>query len=317
VTEWSFEGTDHRGDAVPIDTVGNLTTTWTGLAVLSGNVTATYLQGGSPSPQTATGDLTVIPRPWRWSQADPNPTQERIFDEGQGQACIPFYPYTHPLPALLGYSTNIGRPCEPYAAVLQPYPFEESGHTLAQVPSSGPNAGLHYVAAGTWIIHVGSRTNPDLESTSSIRRQLGDRDRNACKKVSLPIPGHANFWEYNTLCRGIDVDAGFIQGVKNHEGLGTLGVDVPQPNGHWARFEKKAREPVGDPYHRVEHFVASDLVPLSFDVDVEAGEANDALYAFALDHTYVKDNWCGTIFIFNDSTLVYQRTRLGQQVMCP
>jgi hypothetical protein len=107
-----------------------------------------------------------------------------------------------------------------------------------------------------------------------------------------------NFYEFNKFCRGdsLNLDA-FYQGIYKHEGLGTTGL-----NGHQSRNEVAAIDPVNDPHTGAERMVQSSSALLTSILSIEIQNRDLSAFTYGLDHDFVNNNWCGSVWILKPSS---------------
>lgn len=316
VTEWRFEGIDHDGaalDSAVVNTNHN-DLGWTGKVVAEGVVMAELDRNGVT--EVVAGSLKVSRREWRWSEDDPAGHVERQFIPGGGDKCGPWgalrvnrhgTPESVDLSLLTHIPTEV--PCEiPYQFMLLPDLESDDGFELDRVQDLGPNDGLYFVTEGSWYLRLGSVLNPYILPGGPQEALPKKKAWQPCDGDLTP-PDMASFYEFNVLC--FDTQGaydGFIDALWLHEGVGSRGLDATDPNGHWARIERAAKLPSGDPYNRVEPVVGTDPFDFLDDVEIRATNADVFLRTEAnAAHVHVRDNWepCGLINIYDTDQQEY------------
>jgi hypothetical protein len=304
VSEWRFEGENDEGTPLtPIVNTAHDSVAWSGIAVAAGEVSAKLVRDGNE--EVVTGSLNVESREWRWSEDDPNGAQERVYTQGSGQECAAWTEgivdqQGNPIGAIL-YALNTTKAgfgdCE--TGYLMPDPTGQDGYEIASIQDLGPNDGVYYVTSGSWHIRRGSLINPFFLENGTAKELTKKPDQKACEGLTA-IVDWASFWEFNELCQGNSLST-FIQGLWDHEGVGSLGPEAAEPNGHWGRVDSRAKEPAGDPYRAMEDVVDEDLTALRERVEARVRGVQDALAAAADGqlHLHVRNNFCGLVFMYN------------------
>lgn len=313
VEAWKFEADSGSVAGPPFTFTDSLhhDTTWVGKAVASGIVSADVVIDSVP--QTLTGLLDVSSRESNKYQRF-SAESDISYDTVAVSPCPPVLPY-YAIPNALAGGRNVNTPFERCGDhIFDPAPIGETveaGYEHAAVTDSGPNHGLFYVQAGLWQIHRGSYLNWSLDKDENTTRQsLNDNKQyKKCDQANPgpAIPGLANTWEYNVLCEENNFES-FLAAIFTHEGMGTLGTAVSQPNGHQARIEKYATSESGDPYLRVESIVAADTAQLNFFVGDRAMDAGDDIFTFSDQHELMEPVWCNeNLYLYDTGAEVYQK----------
>lgn len=322
VTRWEFMGAV-EGDTFTVVDDTLRSTTWAGDAVLSGEVTATVFRNGSSTSETASGDLSVVARPWRWGSSE----YANFVSKG-GPGCGGFWAIRTGQGNVFGRNDMRGIPCaEQGDLAVLPHPFTnpEAGWQPDTVPLIGPNANLIYVGSVSWHSDRGSAFNPDMDSLAILAPPVplgSNKQKNDCTGLTQ-LPDSANWFEFNALCVGWDLygspSVNFREGIEQHEEYGTLGTGGPEPNGHQARLEYKAAQPEGDPWLATEGLVHTSYAALNFRVQTKAVDVNERLFDFMalMDTVQVTPNWCGEIWIYDTPSQKYVRFRHPQVGLCP
>ena len=283
VTGWSFEGPSFD-TATTLQISGPGVGSWSGTAVMSGVVRAAYSLNGVAQAIPLSLLLTVSSRPWSWNAADWN------FSQGTAQACNPG-PMVADTAVLVGWNRRKGS-CG--AGRVTPYPPEnpDSGYTIAQI-QSGPNSGIWYVTGVTYRMETESNLNSSLMSSSSLAFQLVDpADKQACKKLGSSVTS-VNFFTFNDKCKNINVTT-FLNALWAHEGFG-----LNNNNGHEAQGRIAAALPGNNVHALVERVYAGNEIDVRYFAGDQAFQASQRMSAVSSPHTYVRNNWCGSIWRYH------------------
>ena len=273
-TNWRFSASGRT----PI--TGPDGSSWYGLGVLSGTVSAVPVAYGTPLQAT----LSVRARNWKWSSA------VMSYSQGTGAICdtnVPGYGGLVGWNLTRGNTTCVGEDNFP----IQPDPRRTTtGKTLVRA-LSGPNMGIAYVNSLSYRIDRESNQNPAV--------QLGGPALALKGTDATKCGASASFHGYNT-CRGINMNA-FLNGVWYHEGNGTTGA-----NGHYSTMVRAAAQAGNDPYALTESLVSADGESVSdFGDRVQAAVTNSGyrIYNASSDASgFVTGNWSGPIWIWNPTT---------------
>ncbi len=296
-------------DSVVVVTSASPDTVWSGLGVLSGEVSV-FVQTGS-AVDTLTAAWTVLPRTgpdWRWSEVNWE------FQE-DGPAICGYSDFTLPFggsfPGRLAVNRRRSDCAEGGSIEPNLRSVPEAGTTVAQV-ASGPNTGLWYVTASTFHIDRVTEMNPFVRPGGPTHLLPNGPDYNACKQA-LGVQGNppiaVSFHLFNTVCKGFDLNPMYA-GIWAHEGFGTQNpLDSATANGHEARRRIAARDIQNDPRIIVEEMVspvsASSLTFLLQSRVIDADIRIDELSSDATGR--IKDNYldpaggCGKAHIFRTS----------------
>lgn len=296
---WTFSATDTYGLPVDRDStfVGSV---WEGTAVLSGVVSVVV--GGD----TLSESLSVHDRAWGWGP------EQWSFIQGEGQFCTPQVEQRF----VIGGSSTLGlntRRANCDGGAIDPSLFDQTtapqSITIRAV-DQGPNTGLFYVDSAYFRMDRGSVMNPEV-TANGVKYGVSGQDASICRKA-LGLQGNApvqvNMFEYNELCRNVPL-AGFHQGIWAHEGFGTRDPNDPaQANGHQARKQIAAGQIQNDPYVVAQPIVAQDSTSVLARVRNDMSPVEVRISNFSINHTFVKDNWCGSLWVWNPQTSRYVLT---------
>jgi hypothetical protein len=317
VLEWKFTGPlEHWLFAPDTVTVTDSTssTTWTGTAVLSGDVSVRVTMEGGVDTVALTGKLAVEDRTWSWGDADWTWT-----DSTSTTLCEGYYgPFYGPGGARLAINRRTtdcsNRPLD----IIQPS-WPDSAYDDSKV-QDGPNKGLWYVASADFLMDRTAEMNPFLRSNYSPRDQVTDKtDVRLCNKGAGTTL--VNFWEYNELCaKNFSLDA-FFEGMWDHEGMGSNGTttDDQLANGHEARRWLAARDTANDPMRNVEDIVNPDSGHFAALIERVLDDADDEIFKVSRDHIYVKDNYlkkngqCGTAWVYDTAQSQFTEIPMTRQ----
>jgi hypothetical protein len=259
VTSWRFVGdlSDTTGFEVSVD---HSSPEWEGTVVTGGNVYAQVVVGGDP--QEFWGPLVVLPRDWRWGEADWDFIDEKGVPPGDSAyaAWADGCPFTEwVIPGLNPQGgTYLGvngrqKDCT-FGGYVDPrveadtLPSDPLGASYAQVPDDGgPNAGIWYVAEPHHRMDRRSAINPSLTPEGPTRVLGANQDQNACSDLGMD-PLDIGWYTYNVECKEIPADS-LVEAVWLHEGFGADSVFSDQATGHQARLQWGASLHNGDPFH--------------------------------------------------------------------
>lgn len=312
VIEWKFEGLlPWTQDSTTVVDSTNQMSSWTGLAVLSGKVSATVKT--NDSLDTFSDDFTVADRSWSWGQSD-----WTFGAHAEPPSNCTFDPFEFPpdsvrlgknVPASSGCGASGPRRIDP---TVHSDSGLDAGYEEAEV-AAGPNAGLWYVTGADYGMNRISLLNPYLEPDGPTRELSHSDDRKACRQP-LGLKGQdpvvVNWYDYNDLCRS-NPPTDMLDGILSHEGFGTGNIDA-NANGHEARARWSARKSGNDPTETVEAVVADSQIGLEdvlrqLLINIDAGISQDAA-----DHQYVNNNWCGKQWVYDIPDSVYKEEQILQ-----
>jgi hypothetical protein len=193
---------------------------------------------------------------WNWGQT------RWSYSQGTAATCD----NTEPSPAggfELGWNRTAGSPknhCTIAVRHRRILPILDlqptAGYTISSVPS-GPNRGRWYVTSASFHMARASNLNPAVLSGARTHRVRDSNHEQRCRAgMGLPAGSqvNANFYTFNKLCMGIDVDA-IVAGLWGHEGFGYNGG-----TGHEGLAWAAAALPYGNPYVIEQHTASSEVV---------------------------------------------------------
>lgn len=281
-----------------IDTIfGPQDSTWTGTVVHAAIVSAIGLTNNNDSIPLV-GALEVLPRDsvtWRWSEDD------WVFVQGAGKDCGQFSKAELPGTIVAGqhlranYCLN-GYIDPPPTGVNPPVVGAPSSPVqVGSISDAGPNDGLWYVESAAFGMDNGSILNPSILPGYTPLDNLHNKDKNVCKNAGNQLQ-QANFYDYNTLCRGVALSV-WYQGLWDHEGYGSGGG-----NGHESRLRMGATLPQNDPVWAVEPLVELSESAIG-DAISGALQAVDGNLITAGDpsHVFVRNNYAPITLWFRQS----------------
>ncbi len=305
VLGWQFAGLPSIGQDTIYVSTSAPDTTWSGVAVARGSVSAFVKVNGVTD--TLIGLLVVSDRPWRWG-----PSQWTFVQDG-GQLCNfgPFYTPTDSV--VLGENTRrascLGGSIEP------PIRQQPDSGVSADSVRDGPNDGLWYITAARYEMDRGSSMNPFIRAGGQTDTLQAPADKSACRRalgLGHNDPVVVNFYTYNTACQAYDLTPMF-NGIWTHEGFGTKSQTAPDANGHEARRRQAAGQLDNDPYRDVERLILPTRASLLQQVANRVDAIDQAIEAYANDHSFVKDNWCGDAWVLDTGQVKYSRIPIRQQ----
>lgn len=276
---------------------------WSGVGVLRGRISAVVLVNGVPD--TLVGLLVVDDRPWSWA-SQWTLVQDLSQDCGWGT----FYLGDS---VLLGLNSRISS-CRAGSIDPPVDAFPDSGFVTDSV-RGGPNDGLWYVTAVRYRMERGSSMNPFIRLGGKADTLTASADKSACRRalgLGPKDPVVVNFYTYNAICQALDLTPMF-NGIWSHEGFGTKGLTAPDANGHEARRRQAASQPDNDPYLTLDRMVLLTGSSLRLQV-LNMVSAQDQRISVAADpnHLFVKNNWCGDIWVLDKIHVRYVKTALLQ-----
>ncbi len=314
VLQWRFWGVlDSASRIITTDTIVADTsfvpdTTWAGTAVMSGTVSAHVRYGAGLDTVTLSAPWVVQPRTgsqWRWGPAnwtlDSVSTPRKcgypdlvlrwdgaVWKFGLG-------PNSNRLGSNRSLSQCGGRSVVPDLGALP-----DSGTTVTS-DSVGPNAGLFYVAANSFVMHRVAEINDWLDATVSPIFSVTDPDDyNDCWSKMNPQPPHGttitrSLFTFNSSCVDSTMTAyltTIVAAIWAHEQFGTQGQSsLATANGHEARRRLAAGSIANDPRAIVESLV-SEVSPDNLKRIVEqlVLDADARIFLLSGDHQYVNGN---------------------------
>lgn len=322
VLSWTFTGPlEHwlfSPDTVTV-TDSTSSTTWTGRAVLPGDVSATATMNGGVDTVTLQGTLPVDDRPWAWGQADWTWTDLSTTSLCGYQGDEWYLPYAPGDATTLAHNRWVAD-CDVDGRLLQSIQpsWPDSAYVRDRV-QGGPNADLWYVTSADFFMDRTADMNPFLKQNYTPRDQVTDKtDVRLCSKWAGTTL--VNFWEYNELCQRFSLDP-FFRGLWDHEGMGSNATttDYQLANGHEARRWIAARDTANDPMRIVEDIVHPDSGHFGALIENGLDGADDSINAVSGDHNYVNDSYlqnngkCGRIFVLDTAQMVFQDTTISHQ----
>jgi hypothetical protein len=132
---------------------------------------------------------------------------------------------------------------------------------------------------------------PDGPQADKCRQALG---------LAPSDPVVVNFYTYNTDCEGHSLTA-FFDGILNHEGYGS-GTN----NGHEAQARIAAAKPDNNLYQLVEGVVTPTEAVIRNDIKNMWYSARQNITNASAEHVLVRNNWCGSVWMWNDQTRKYE-----------
>lgn len=316
VSGWRFDGTGNGGFVDLEATSSSTSTTWEGVAVNSGAVSALVTIGGIAD--TLSGWLEVLDRTgaaWVWGESvwAFNPDSPTLL-------CV-YNPYELPSADSVRLGVN-RRASECDSASLEPSLRTDptGGYSIAQVLDGGPNDSFWYVTTAQYYMDRVTAMNPYIRDGGATKLLTDPNDETACRKkkaaktlgIGPNDPVIVSFYQYNTVCQNFDLTP-LYDGIWAHEGFGTKGEGIPDANGHEARRQYKAAQPDGNPYAAAEPWVAKDTTLLHTLVGTTVQTVENVIDEFAGDHDAVQNNYvetkgqnqtCGSAWVYHieDST---------------
>lgn len=286
VTGWSFTGSTWDGGGTHNLSGPSSGSTWEGIAVAGGTVSAQVTINGTPRPTPLTTTFAVQDRTstiWHWQKP-----RDWTYSQGTGLDCYQGNFYYNQA-TFLGWNARKGT-CD--GAVVTPLPrgFPNSGYTV-QAVTSGPNTGLWYVTSVSYRIDTESNINSAIKAGSPTVFQLVDKtEKRDCNKGGGPTITSVNFYTFNTKCRKVDL-TGFFNGLWKHEGYG-----VGNNSGHQAQLEIAASLPDNDLYALEERVFSEGEGNTRAAVVSEADRIAALLVPVFASHTNVNNNWSGWVW---------------------
>ncbi|HET7232995.1 MAG TPA: hypothetical protein VFJ16_23500 [Longimicrobium sp.] len=92
-------------------------------------------------------------------------------------------------------------------------------------------------------------------------------------------------------------------GIWAHEGFG-----VANNSGHEAQGRIAAANPLNDPHTAAEGFYNKDEATVRTLIENEVWQKDVAISNFSAQHTYVKNNWCGSVWLWDLTANAYAFT---------
>lgn len=266
--------------------------TWKGTAVVDGDVSVEVDVNGTTD--TLYTSFVVAPRSWSWGPA------QWSFTQGTGLPCFSQRPVVG-TPINWGWNRRKGD-CGVGRISPDVTKTQTDGYTVAMVPD-GPNRGIWYLTAVSYRMDTESQMN--LELTSAGTRYLLTNSTQARKcRTALGLKNGAdvyvNFQMYNELCEK-QLLTGLYNGIWAHEGMGTGTAN----NGHEAQTRLAASDPANNLYKLVENVSAATEGDLRRGVTAIVWDVDQRLSAQSASHTYVKDNWCGSVWMWSNTSNAY------------
>lgn len=326
VSGWRFVGPVPPGlnDSVRVASPST-ELTWTGVAVVSGIVSAIVTIGGAPD--TLSDSLTIVDRAgsaWRWDSGNkwtlrqdgpPLCTHTNFVVPGSTRLAV-----NRRTSTCAEFDQQQRVSIEP--SVRSPV-AQDSGFT-ADTVRGGPNDGLWYVTAVHDYMDRTSEMNPFIRPGGPTDTLINNTDQRVCRQalnLSRNTPVVVNFHTYNTACRSFSL-TGMFDAIWAHEGLGTNNpLDPILANGHEARRRNAARDSINDPYRIAEPLVRASYADLRFSLTLDVDEADQRISAAAdPDHAFVGNNYlvqgnCGSAWVFNTTQQAY--TLIPMQIQRP
>lgn len=303
VSRWRFTGPDYVNAGVLLVEGPPQGNTWAGTAVASGTVIADMIINGTPSPDSLTATFTVTARTtpeWQFRG------QAWSYVSGSAISCgSGLFLYVES--TIMGWNTRKGT-CSGKPITPVPEESPNGGYTVGVV-TSGPNTGISYVTAMTYRMDTESGINDALKAGSGTVWQLVNRtEKNDCKKGFGSAVTSVNFYNFNSKCRNIpDTVIAFQAGLLNHEGYGKS-----SNSGHQAQLEMEAAKPQNNIYQLAEAVFAQSESSTRAAVEVRATEADRRLRPVWASHTYVLNNWCGSLWRWNTASNIWVRSVIYQ-----
>lgn len=254
VQGWKF-----RGGHATITAPGG-SSSWSGPAVIGGDVEAVVLYQGAPKTLQAT--FTVSARRWQWGKSDWTYADGAAAMVGGGDIAP-----AKEVNWLAGWNCTMPD-CTRGWILPDLAKGETGGYAISRVPS-GPNEGFWFVSRADFRIERGSNYNPHIQPGASPTYTLPAAQASACTAIGAQPDGSVlvNWYDYNKLCRGIAVDP-WLAAVRAHEGYGTLGT-----NGHQSQGELAAADPRNDPRRLLEGLYTRNQADLDDRVRREVSRA--------------------------------------------
>lgn len=299
VRSWSFTGNVQGPGQMRVDTLLN-DAVWGGRAVISGMVEAVVRVGGDTI--LLADSLVVTPRQWGWGDA------LWSFTQGGGMMCGSGITkrFVTADAITLGLNTRTAN-CD--GGSVDPSVYSPGGVTAGLSMDSvlsGPNRGVFFVDTVYYVMNRGSSMNPEVTS-AGVLYPVSGQDRALCRRklnLSGQDPVNVNMYIYNDTCRELSM-APFLQGIWDHEGFGTNSqTDSMLANGHESRGRIAAARPANDPY-KLEGAATVSRALLQATVGNTIQSVDNSINAVSGDHAFVKDNWCGSQWVWNVATNAY------------
>jgi hypothetical protein len=299
--------------------------TWSGVAVVSGTVSAIVTVGGTRD--TISGPLTVSDRTgsaWRWDDGS-----KWTFRQDGAPLCT-YTAYVVPADTRLAVNRRTSTCAEfndqqrvSIEPSVQDPVAQDSGFTADSV-RGGPNDGLWHVTAAHYYMDRTSEMNPFIRPGGHADTLVNSTDQRLCRQA-LHLGNHdpvaVNFDTYNSACRAFSMTPLF-DAIWAHEGFGTNDpLDPVLANGHEARRRNAARDPLNDPYRIAEPLVRATYDNLRTDLALNVDAAEQRISpASDPDHASVNNNYlvqgsCGKAWVTD--TTQRQYTLVSQQIKRP
>lgn len=197
-------------------------TTWSGVAVSPGVVSATVVKGGDTL--TFSGDLEVTDRTDGWSWG-PELWEDPIEDVTPAMCDTLFSDLIQPFDSVLVGLNHPLDQCTSRSIDPSVITKPDSGFTALMVADGGPNDSLWYVTEASYFMEAHeTELNPFIRPGGPTVTSTSLDDYRKCKKAlnlgNQQVPVVVNFYDYNKLCRREPVDD-MITNALAHEAFGT------------------------------------------------------------------------------------------------